>query len=142
MDSIHVEGKDITVTIIKIIENSYLLNPIDNINFSINSLSIGDFLTIHGTSIGKGTTSNIKKNGFKRGPETHGSKHHRLQGSLGAGTSPGRVFPGKKMPGKTGNKRVAFKNVRIIKIDFVKKLLYIKGSLAGKKSAILSLSRQ
>lgn len=87
-------------------------------------------VTISGITIGKGFSGNIKKNHFKRGPETHGSKHHRLQGSIGAGTTPGRVIPGKKMPGRLGNVKCSIKNLEIFDID--KNLLIIKGNIPGK----------
>jgi len=57
---------------------------------------IGDCVNITGLTIGKGFTGNVKRHNFGRGAMTHGSKHHRAQGSLGSGTTPGRVFPGKK----------------------------------------------
>lgn len=89
---------------------------------------------LYANSAGKGTSSNIKKNKFKRGPETHGSKHHRLQGSLGAGTNPGRVFPGKKMPGKLGNTKVTLKKLCIYNYNEISNTLTLIGSIPGKKN--------
>lgn len=96
------------------------------------------FVNILGTSIGKGYTGNIKRHNFNRGPMSHGSKHHRLQGSLGAGTTPSRVFPGKKMSGHMGNENVYISNLKIIQMD--DKYIYIKGSTPGKKENLLYLS--
>lgn len=95
-------------------------------------------LNISGFSIGKGFTGNIKRNNFKRGPMSHGSKHHRLQGSLGAGTTPSRVFPGKKMSGHSGNEKVTILNLNIIKYD--NSVIYVKGSVPGKKNNLLYLA--
>ena len=77
--------------------------------FTVENFKIGQFVNISGLSIGKGFAGNVKRNNFATGPKTHGSKHHRLQGSLGAGTTPGRVFPGKKMSGHLGNTKVTIK---------------------------------
>lgn len=107
---------------------------------SLNSFKVGEHLNIKGFTIGKGNGSNIKRNHFSRGPMSHGSKHHRLQGSLGAGTSPGRVFPGKKMPGRLGMTYCTIKNLEILFIDAKKNLLVIKGSVPGKIGSLLKVS--
>ena len=62
---------------------------------------------------------------------THGSKNHRAPGSIGMGTTPGRVFPGKKMAGQLGNKIVTIKKLKIIQIDLEENILIIKGSVPG-----------
>ena len=108
---------------------------------SLELFKIGEYLNIKGLTTGKGNASNIKKNHFSRGPMSHGSKHHRLQGSLGAGTSPGRVFPGKKMPGHLGMTYCTIKNLEILFINEDKNLLVIKGSVPGKIGSLLKLSR-
>jgi large subunit ribosomal protein L3 len=107
--------------------------------FTVEMFEIGQKLAVTGLSIGKGNTSNIKRNNFGRGPMTHGSKHHRLQGSLGAGTSPGRVFPGKKMPGRHGYSQTTIKGLEIIDIDKKDNILIIKGSIPGKSGNLVSL---
>ena len=91
--------------------------------FSVEMFEIGQFINVTGLTIGKGNASNLKRNNFGRGPMGHGSKHHRLQGSLGAGTTPGRVFPGKRMPGRLGMEQRTIKKLEIIDIDkkFVKR---------------------
>lgn len=107
---------------------------------SLDLFKIGQKINISGLTIGKGNTSNIKRNHFGRGPMAHGSKHHRLQGSLGAGTSPGRVFPGKKMPGRLGMDKRTVKNLEIIEIDKNENLVVIKGCVPGKSGNLLSLT--
>lgn len=106
---------------------------------SIELLNINQCINITGLTVGKGMTSNIKKNHFKCGPMTHGSKHHRLQGSLGAGTSPGRVFPGKKMAGRLGCTLCTIKHLNILDIDLESNLLVIKGSIPGKPGNLISI---
>lgn len=107
---------------------------------SVDLFKIGQKINISGLTIGKGNASNIKRNHFSRGPMAHGSKHHRLQGSLGAGTTPGRVFPGKKMPGRLGMEKRTIKNLEIIDINKKENLLIIKGSVPGKSGNLVSLA--
>jgi large subunit ribosomal protein L3 len=108
--------------------------------FNVSMFKIGSKITISSFTIGKGNTGNIKKNNFSRGPMAHGSKHHRLQGSLGAGTTPGRVFPGKKMPGRSGLERRTITGLEVINIDLIKNLILIKGSIPGKTGNLVNLS--
>ena len=69
----------------------------------------GEFIDVFGETCGKGFSGLQKRHNFARGPMTHGSKNHRAPGSIGMGTTPGRVFPGKKMSGQSGNKNTCIK---------------------------------
>lgn len=106
----------------------------------VEIFEIGQYVNITGSTIGKGNLGNIKRNHFRTGAMSHGSKHHRLQGSLGAGTSPGRVFPGKKMPGRTGNEKCTIQNLEIIGIDLKENLLIVKGSIPGKAGNLINVT--
>ncbi len=86
---------------------------------------------VRGRSIGKGFQGTIKKYHAGRGPMSHGSKFHRSMGSIGAGTTPGRVFRGLHMPGQMGNKNVCARHCKVVKIDLEKGLLLVKGSVPG-----------
>jgi large subunit ribosomal protein L3 len=108
---------------------------------NINMFNINDFIKITGKTIGKGNAGNIKKNHFNRGAMTHGSKHHRLQGSMGAGTSPGRVFPGKKMPGRLGGNFQTIKHIKIVDINVENNLIVVKGSIPGKIGNIIIIKK-
>ena len=70
---------------------------------------------------------------------THGSKNHREPGSIGQGTSPGRVFPGKKMAGRQGGGNVTISKLEILKIDTKEHLLIVKGAVPGKPGNLLSI---
>jgi large subunit ribosomal protein L3 len=115
--------------------SSYKLG--DEINLS--TFEIGEKICVTGYTIGKGNTGNIKLHNFNRGAMTHGSKHHRLQGSMGAGTSPGRVFPGKRMPRRSGMEKRTIRGLEIIDVNMKEQLLIIKGSVPGKPGNLLSL---
>lgn len=100
----------------------------------------GQLVDVTGTSIGRGFAGNQKRHNFHRGPMTHGSKNHRLPGSIGPGTTPGRVYPGKKMAGQLGNKRVTTRKLQVVKIDAENNLLVIKGTIPGKPGNLLSIA--
>jgi len=100
----------------------------------------GQLVDVTGTSIGRGFAGNQKRHNFHRGPMTHGSKNHRLPGSIGPGTTPGRVYPGKKMAGQLGNKQVTIRKLQVVKIDAENNLLVIKGTIPGKPGGLLSIA--
>jgi large subunit ribosomal protein L3 len=107
-----------------------------------DTFSVGQKVRITGKSIGKGFQGNQKRHNFSRGPMTHGSKNHRLPGSIGAGTTPGRVYPGKKMAGQLGGKTVTLKNTEVLYINAEENILVLKGSVPGKKNAVLKIQPQ
>jgi large subunit ribosomal protein L3 len=113
------------------------LNVSDKI--TVNLFSVGQTVCISGKSIGKGFAGTIKRYNFTRGPMTHGSKNHREPGSIGQGSTPGRVFPGKKMAGRLGGKQTMVKNLTIIHVNPENNLLVVKGTVPGKAGNLLSI---
>ena len=107
---------------------------------SVEMFEIGQRVNITGFTIGKGFTGNIKKNNFERGAMTHGSKHHRAQGSLGSGTTPGRVFPGKRMSSQSGMEKRTILGLEIIDIDKNENLIVVKGAIPGKSGNLVSIT--
>jgi len=106
---------------------------------NVDSFSAGEFVNVRGKSIGKGFSGLQKRHNFTRGPMTHGSKNHRAPGSIGMGTTPGRVLPGKKMAGQLGNKITTIKKLKVIQINSEENILVIKGSVPGKPGNLLSI---
>ena len=106
---------------------------------NVDSFEAGQLVNIKGRSIGKGFSGLQKRYNFARGPMTHGSKNHREPGSIGMGTTPGRVLPGKKMAGQLGNKITTVKKLRVIQINSEENILIIKGSVPGKPGNLLSI---
>jgi len=106
---------------------------------NVDSFSPGQQINILGKSIGKGFSGLQKRHNFARGPMTHGSKNHRAPGSIGMGTTPGRVLPGKKMAGQLGNKITTIRKLKIIQINTEENILVIKGSVPGKPGNLLSI---
>ena len=111
-------------------------------NIKITELKVGEFIDVQGKSIGKGFTGYQKRHKFTRGPMSHGSKNHRKPGSIGAGTTPGRVFPGKKMAGRTGHKQVTIRNLEIIDIKQQDNIILVKGSVPGKIGNLISIKNK
>jgi large subunit ribosomal protein L3 len=110
--------------------------------FSIGDLfEAGDLVDVTGVSKGKGFAGVIKRHNFHRGPQTHGSDHHRAPGSIGPGTTPGRVYRGLKMSGQMGNERVTVKKVRVVRTDADRNLLLVKGSLPGARGGLITVKK-
>jgi large subunit ribosomal protein L3 len=97
----------------------------------------GDLVDVTGVSKGKGFAGHIKRHNFHRGPTTHGSDHHREPGSIGPGTTPGRVYRGLRMAGHMGDERVTTKKVRVVKADADRNLLLVAGSLPGGRGGLV-----
>lgn len=107
-------------------------------------ITVADFeeglkLDITGTSKGKGTQGNIKRNHHRRGPMSHGSKHKRLPGGLAAATYPSRVFKGNEAPGRTGRETVTMQNLVLVKVIADRNLMLVKGAVPGNKGGLLKI---
>ena len=94
---------------------------------------------VSGKSIGKGFQGTVKRHNFGRGPMGHGSKNHREPGSIGAGTTPGRVLKGKRMAGNMGNEKVTVSKLSVVKIVSDKNLLLVKGSVPGPEGKLVTI---
>lgn len=106
---------------------------------TVDRLSPGQLVNIQGKTIGKGFAGLQKRHNFTRGPMTHGSKNHRAPGSIGMGTTPGRVLPGKKMAGQLGNKITTIKKLKVIQFNLQENILVVKGSVPGKPGNLLTI---
>ncbi len=95
---------------------------------------------VTGRSIGKGFQGTVKRHNFSRGPMAHGSKNHREPGSIGAGTTPSRVYKGKRMAGNMGNEQVTVTKLKVVKVDTEKNIILIKGSLPGSEGKMVVIT--
>lgn len=103
--------------------------------------AVGDKVDVVGTSKGKGTAGAIKRWNFSRLKETHGTgPNARHAGSLGACSSPSRVFKGKKLAGHLGHERVTIQNLDVVKVDIENNLIAIKGAIPGPKGGIVMIA--
>lgn len=103
----------------------------------VDVFAAGEKVDATGISKGKGFQSTIKRYNAHRGPMAHGSKSHRVVGSMGSGTTPGRVKKGKRMPGHMGCVRITIENLEVVRADAEKNILLVKGAVPGPKGAIL-----
>ena len=93
---------------------------------------------VSGISKGKGFAGVIKRHGFSRGPETHGSDHHRAPGSIGS-MYPQHTLKGRRLPGHMGNERITVQNLKVISIDSKQGLLMVKGAVPGANGTVLEI---
>lgn len=101
----------------------------------------GEIVDVKGTSKGHGTAGAIKRWNFSRLRETHGTgPNARHQGSLGACSSPSRVFKGRKMAGHYGHETVTIQNLTVAKVDAENNLIAIKGAIPGPKGGIVVIA--
>lgn len=113
----------------------------DTVNVDI--FNRGDVLSVTGQSKGKGFQGAMKRHGFHGGPASHGQKDRlRAPGSIGASSSPSRVWKGMKMAGRTGNDTVTLKNVEVVEIRPEKNIICVKGSVPGGRNGILQLVKR
>lgn len=104
---------------------------------SVDIFSVGDYVDVIGTTIGKGFAGVVKRHGFKGGRATHGSMFHRAPGSIGASAEPSRVFKGQKLPGHMGNVRKTIQNLLVLGVRPDRNLILVKGSVPGCKNGIV-----
>ena len=107
----------------------------------VDIFKAGDFVTVTGTSIGKGFQGGMKRWNWSGGPAGHGSMHHRRVGSIGASSDPSRVLKGTHMPGHMGTEQVTVENLRVIEIDQDQNLLMLKGAVPGHKNSLITINR-
>ena len=108
-------------------------------NIELSVLENVEKVDVTGHSIGKGFQGTVKRWNFGRGPMGHGSKNHREPGSIGAGTTPGRVIKGKHMAGNMGNERVTVTKLKLVKVDSEKSLVLIRGSVPGSDGKLVTI---
>jgi len=109
---------------------------------NVSLFKAGDLVDITGVSKGKGFAGVVKRHHFAGGPKTHGqSDRHRAPGSIGATTSPGRVWKGTRMAGHMGNRRVTVRHLEIFEADTTRNLLLVKGAVPGTRNRLLLIRK-
>ncbi len=103
----------------------------------VSLFEAGELVDVTGVSKGTGFTGVIARHNFRRGPKTHGSDHHRAPGSVGAGTTPGRVFKNTRMAGHMGHEQVTVKKLSVVRVDPERNLILVKGAVPGARNTLL-----
>ncbi len=123
----------------------FRIETTDNIDLKIGDkitveiFQEGEKVAVQGFTKGRGFQGVIKRHGFRRGPETHGSDHHRRPGAIGMCSFPARVFKGKKMPGRMGSRKVTIKNLEVVAVDKENNLLFLKGAVPGPRGNYIAI---
>ena len=107
----------------------------------VTLFAAGDLVDVTGTSKGRGFAGTVKRHHFHRGPVTHGSTNTRQPGSIGAGTTPGRVFKGTRMSGHMGNERVTVQKLQVVRVDAERQLLLVRGAVPGARNGLLIIRK-
>lgn len=122
------------------IDEDQEIEPGQQIDVSL--FKAGDTVDVTGTSRGKGFAGTVKRHHFRGGPKTHGqSDRHRSPGSVGAGSSPGRVFKGLRMAGHMGHERVTVSHLEVIEADPARNLLLVKGAVPGMTNGLVLIRK-
>ena len=109
---------------------------------TLEIFSVGERVDVCGTTKGRGFAGVMKKEGFSGGPKTHGSKCHRIPGSIGTSAWPSRVFKGRGMPGHYGVDHQTMQNIEIVDIRPEENILMVKGAVPGPATGLVSVKKQ
>jgi large subunit ribosomal protein L3 len=101
----------------------------------------GELVDVRGTTKGRGFTGVVRRHGYKGGPASHGSTAHRKGGAIGQCADPSEVWKGQGMPGQMGAVTRAVQNLKIVKVDAEKNLLFIRGSVPGPNGGLVEVRR-
>ncbi len=108
---------------------------------TVEMFGLGESVKVTGTSKGRGFQGVVKRWGFAGRPASHGHPGSRVPGSMGPGTDPSRVIKGKKLPGRMGGKRTTISNLKVVRVDSERNLLFIKGGLPGSRNSYLLIQK-
>jgi large subunit ribosomal protein L3 len=107
----------------------------------VDVFEVGDRVHVSATSKGRGFQGTVKRHGFSRGPESHGSHNIRQPGSVGASADPSRIFKGQRMPGQMGNRAVTVRNLEIVAVDAEDNELWVRGGVPGGKGTVVEIRK-
>ncbi|MDU3177866.1 50S ribosomal protein L3 [Anaerococcus sp.] len=125
-------------------EVNYGNDPVDltvGDTVAVDIFEEGEIVDVVATSKGKGTQGAIKRWNYGRGPQSHGSKSHRVAGARSAGSDPARVFKGRKGSGKMGNERVTIQNLQVVKVNTEDSYILVKGAVPGPKGGLVQVKQ-
>jgi large subunit ribosomal protein L3 len=107
----------------------------------VDVFEVGDRVHVSATSKGRGFQGTVKRHGFSRGPESHGSHNIRQPGSVGASADPSRIFKGQRMPGQMGNRAVTVRNLEVVAVDAEDNELWVRGGVPGGKGTVVEIRK-
>jgi large subunit ribosomal protein L3 len=107
----------------------------------VDVFEVGDRVHVSSTSKGRGFQGTVKRHGFSRGPESHGSHNIRQPGSVGASADPSRIFKGQRMPGQMGDETATVRNLEVVAVDAERNELWVRGGVPGGKGAVVKIRK-
>jgi len=107
----------------------------------VSMFQVDDYVDVVGTGKGKGFQGVVRRHGFAGGRATHGTMFHRAPGSIGNSSDPSRVYPGMRAWGRMGGKRITTKNLKVVKVDEERNLIYVRGAVPGARNGYLAICR-
>ncbi len=107
----------------------------------VDVFEVGDRVDVSATSKGRGFQGTIKRHGFSRGPESHGSHNIRQPGSVGASADPSRIFKGQRMPGQMGDETATVRNLGVVAVDAERNELWVRGGVPGGWGAVVKVRK-
>jgi large subunit ribosomal protein L3 len=107
----------------------------------VDVFEVGDRVDVSATSKGRGFQGTIKRHGFSRGPESHGSHNIRQPGSVGASADPSRIFKGQRMPGQMGDETATVRNLEVVAVDAERNKLWVRGGVPGGRGAVVKIRK-
>lgn len=110
-------------------------------SLTVDLFEAGDSVKVTGTSKGRGFQGAMKRHNFRGRPGSHGHPKARNPGSMGPGTDPSRVIKGKKLPGQMGNARMTFRNIKVVKVDPERNLIFLKGGVPGSRNSYVLITK-
>ena len=108
---------------------------------TVEVFEAGESVRVTGTTKGRGFQGVMKRYGFAGRPASHGHPGSRTPGSMGPGTDPARVIKGKKLPGQMGNVRQTIRNIKVVKVDLERNLLFLKGGVPGSRNSYVLITK-
>jgi large subunit ribosomal protein L3 len=107
----------------------------------VDVFEVGDRVHVSATSKGRGFQGTIKRHGFSRGPESHGSHNVRQPGSVGASADPARIFKGQRMPGQMGDETATVRNLEVVAVNAERNELWVRGGVPGGRGAVVKIRK-
>ncbi|PIE70283.1 MAG: 50S ribosomal protein L3 [Deltaproteobacteria bacterium] len=109
---------------------------------TVDMFEVGEKVDVTGTSKGRGFSGTVKRHGFQRGPETHGSRNHRAPGSIGCSAYPARVMKGKRLPGQYGGDRKTVQNLEVVAVRPEDHVILVKGAVPGANKGYVEIKKK
>lgn len=108
---------------------------------TVEQFEVGSRVKVTGTTKGRGFQGVVKRHGFAGRPGSHGHPKARNPGTLGPGTNPSRVIKGKRLPGHMGDTRHTVRNLKVVRVDAERNLIFLRGAVPGSRNSLVEIRK-